>query len=48
MFKWEAPYNYIPEISFRKAQEDEEVCVGDINLKDGFIILMDNRVSNWE
>jgi len=48
MAKWMAPESYIPEVTFREAQEDEDVCVGDIELEDGFIFLMDNRDNDWE
>lgn len=48
MFKWEAPESYIPIVTLEQAMKDEDVCVGDIELKKGHIVLMDNREGNWE
>ena len=48
MFKWKAPESYIPIISLEEAMEDGDVCVGDIHLEEGYIILMDNREGDWE
>mgnify|MGYP000671564215 CR=1 FL=1 len=45
---WRAPVSYIPEVTFNQAQEDPDVCVGDIHLEKGYIFLMDNRNGDWE